>query len=223
MRRVSAAALLALALAAGSGCGDGMWLEYRDDPYIAAIAGKSDQELLRSVNAARGDERQMALRILADKAGELRRRGKRNAAADIEEIIIRRYFVEKEQEVRACVVRICAPSVGRGSSAMVRFLRDRIAAGEFPGYAALSLASLGPKDAYADIAPLTRHPAPEVRYQAALALTLLGDQRGYDATAMVWRGMQTSLWPDRVEGMALDEARDSLQARAKRGFGRELR
>ncbi len=124
--------------------------------------------------------------------------------------------------MRACIVRLAAPAVGRGSSAMVRFLRDRIAAGEFPGYAALSLASLGPKNVYADIAPLTRHPAPEVRYQAALALALLGDARGYDAAASVWRSMRSAMWPDRVEGMFVDEARDSLQARATRGFGRAL-
>lgn len=221
MRR--AAVLAAAALLFAAGCNNNMWWEYRDDPYIANIAKKGDQEVLRSVNASKKEERQMALRILADKAGDLRRQGRREEAADIEEIIIRRYFIEKEQEVRACIVRICAPAVGRGSSAMVRFLRDRIAAGEFPGYAALSLASLGPKDAYADIAPLTRHPAPEVRYQAAMALALLGDARGYEATVRVWRSMQHSLWPDRVEGMPLDEAQASLQARAKRGFNKELK
>lgn len=215
--------LIAVTLLLAAGCGDAVLWEYRDDPYIARVAGKSEQELLRSVNAKSMNERQMALRILADRAGEFRRRGRRSEAAELEGVIIRRYFVEREEEVRACIVRIAAPAVGRGSSATVRFLRDRIAAGEFPGYAALSLASLGPKNAYADIQPLTRHPAPEVRYQAALALALLGDMRGYDAAAGVWRSMESSLWPDRVEGMPLPEARESLAARARRGFGRELR
>jgi hypothetical protein len=215
MRRARVAAAAALLVFAAAGCGGAM---LSDSPDGAG----GDPALLRAVNSGRKEERQTALRLLADKAGELRRAGRRREAVEIEQIIIRRYFVEKEQEVRAGIVRLAAPAVGRGSTAMVRFLRDRIAAGEFPGYAALSLASLGPKDAYADIAPLTRHPAPEVRYQAALALTLLGDARGYDAAAMVWRSMRNASWPDMVEGMTLEEARDSLQARAKRGFGREL-
>lgn len=210
-------------LAFASGCDSAMLWQYRDDPYIADVAARGDQEVLRSVNAPGGNERQMALRILADRAGELRRLGRRAEAAAIEEIVIRRYFIEREQDVRACIVRICAPSVGRGSSAMVRFLRDRIAAGEFPGYAAISLASLGPKGAYADIVPLTRHPDPEVRLQAATALTALGDPRGYDAVARVWRGMKDAVWPETVDGMSLSEARDGLEARARRGFGRELR
>ncbi len=225
MRRACPAAiplLAAILLCPVSGCGDAMLWQYRDDPYIAGVAAKGDQEVLRAVNAPSGNERQMALRILADRAGELRRAGRRDEAAAIEEIIIRRYFVEKEPDVRACIVRICASAVGRGSSAMVRFLRDRIAAGEFPGYAAVSLASLGPKGAYEDIAPLTRHPDPEVRLQAATALAALGDPRGYDAVARVWRGMEHSLWPETVDGMSLAEARDGLEARARRGFGKPL-
>lgn len=223
MRTAAAIAAFVVVLCCLPGCGDGMRWEYGDDSYASNAAGKGGQEVLRAVNAPRKEDRQMALRVLAEKAGTLRREGRSGEARELEEIIIRRYFIEKEQDVRAGIVRICAPSVGRGSTAMVRFLRDRIAAGEFPGYAALSLASLAPKDVYADIVPLTRHPAPEVRLQAATALAVLGDSRGYDAVAKVWRGMQDSIWPEKVEGMSVAEARRGLEARARRGFGRELR
>lgn len=205
-----------------SGCGDAMLLEYRDDPYMARVASGGEEEILRRVNAVGAADRQIALRILADRAGELRRRGGRDEAARLEAIVIRRYFIEREEDVRACIVRICAPAAGRGSSAMVRFLRDRIAAGEFPGYAALSLASLAPKGAYEDIVPLTRHPDPAIRLQAATALTALGDPRGYDAVSRVGRGMERSLWPDEVDGMTLGEARRGLEARARRAFGKGL-
>lgn len=222
MRRFLLAAAAASSLFL-SACDNNLWWQYRDDPYIANLAQKSTPEVFRSVNAPNKDERQMALRVTADRAGEARMQGNTEYAKELEEVITRRYFVEKEQEVRACIVRLCAPAVGRGSSHMVRFLRDRIAAGEFPGYAALSLASLGPKNAILDIEPLTRHPAPEVRLQAATALCVLADPRGYGAVARVWKGMRKSVWPDRIDGVSLEEARASLEARARRGFGRDLR
>ncbi|MCD8352355.1 MAG: HEAT repeat domain-containing protein [Planctomycetaceae bacterium] len=205
-----------------AGCGDNMWWEYRDDPYIADLARRGDGDVMRGVNAANKNERMMALRILATRAGEARRNGRRDLAVEMEEVIIRRYRIEKEPEVRACIVSICAPATGRGSTAMVKFLRERIASGEFPGYAALSLAAIGTKHAVLDIEPLTRHPAPEVRLQAANALVVLGDPRGFGAVSKVWSEMQSSLWPPRVEGVPLDEARTGLAARAERAFGRPL-
>lgn len=224
MRRLSLSVPCALfILATLAGCyGDTMWWEYRDDPYMADMSKKGDQEVLRNINAAKKEQRQMALRILATKAGNARRQGRREAAQEMETIIIRRYFVEKEQEVRASIVRICAPSVGRGSTSMVRFLRERIAAGEFPGYAAMSLAALAPRNALEDIEPLTRHPAPEVRLQAAEALAVLRDPRGFDAVWRVWSSMKIGVWPDRIDGVPLLEARSSLEARARRSFGRPL-
>ena len=205
-----------------AGCDNRMWWEYRDDPYMADIAKKGEAEVLRGVNAAKPEERQMALRMLATRASEARREGRPEEAREMETVIIRRYFVEKDQVVRACIVRICATTVGRGSTAMVKFLRERIAAGEFPGYAALSLASLGPRDAFLDIEPLARHPAPEVRYQAAEALAILGDPRGYEPVAKVWRSMQGSLWPDRIDGVPMPDAKRSLELRAMRVFGKPL-
>lgn len=205
-----------------AGCSDTAWLDYHDDPYMVNLAKQGEQEVIRHVNSAQRDERLLAVRILADMAGDKRRKGYKAEADRLDEIIVRRYRVEKETEIRACIVRVCAPSSGRGSSAMVKFLRERIAAGEFPGYAALSLASLGPRDAFSDIEPLTRHPAHEVRLQAAVALTVLGDPRGYEPTAKVWRSMDGATWPDKVDGALLADAKTNLQSRATRGFGRPL-
>ncbi len=204
------------------GCQNNLWWEYRDDPYIANVANKGDAEVMRSVNGMNKDDRQMGLRIIATRAGECRRLGKLEEAREYEEVIVRRYFVEKEPEVRACIVRICAPACGRGSTRMVKFLLDRIAAGEYPGYAALSLAALHPRNAYENIEPLTRHPAPEVRLQAAEALAVLGDPRGYEAVSRVWRGMRKSIWPDKVDGVPLKDAREGLELRAERAFGKRL-
>lgn len=205
-----------------AGCNDYMWSDYRDDPYLADMAAMGGTDVLRHVNAVNPYERQLALRIVADSAGNARRRGNTVEADKLEGIIIRRYVVEKETTVRACIVRICAPLVGPGSAQMAEFLRGRVAAGEFPGYAAMSLAALADQNAFTDIEPLTRHPAPEIRYQAATALTVLGDPRGFEPVRRVWRGMHNQSWPAQVEGVTLEEARDALALRARRSFARPL-
>lgn len=222
MKRLPAAlAILSCLLTLTPGCDNNLWWEYRDDPYLATMAKKGETEVLRNLNSTNRDQRQMALRIVATQAGEQRRRGNHDAARQLDELILRRYAIEKDPVVRACVVRVCAPAVGR-SEAMVVFLRERIAAGEFPGYAALSLAALAPRGAFSDIEPLTRHPAPEVRLQAAVALTVLGDPQGFEPVAQVWRNMQPGLWPDRIDGVPLAEAKNGLDMRARRGFRRPL-
>lgn len=219
MRRFAHVAALLLS-AFLPGCTNNMWWEYRDDPYLADMAGSGEQEALKNVNSVYMDTRQAALRILADQAYRHRVAGRIADAERLESIIIRRYHAEKESSVRACIVMICAPAVGRGATQMVYFLRERLAAGEYPGYAALALASLAPRGAFNDIAPLARHPAPEVRLQAATALTVLGDPRGYDAVCRVWRGMQPPAWPEKIEGESLEAIRDALALRCERIFGK---
>ncbi len=215
--------LSCLAVLFAAGCDSLMWLDYRDEPYLADMAAAGGAEVLRQVNATNPEKRKLALRIVADAACDARRRGNAVEADKLEEIIVRRYFVEKETAVRACIVRICAPLAGNDSTRMPEFLRGRIAAGEFSGYAAMSLAALRPPNALADIEPLTRHPAPEIRYQAAKALTVLGDPRGFDAVCRVWRGMGGGgAWPAHIEGVPLGDARDALQLRARRSFARPL-
>lgn len=219
-RRAPAVALLALLFAAG--CENYMWWDYRDDPYVADLARQGKQEILRAVNSSNHDQRQAALRIVAYRAGDARRRGNEAEADKLEEIIVRRYTIERENEVRACIIKLCAPMVGAGAPRTIAFLRERIAAGEYPGYAAISLATLGSKEAFVDMEPLTRHPAPEIRLQAATALTILGDQRGYEPVCRVWRGMRSPPWPDRVEGAPLAVARNNLERKAERAFGGPL-
>ncbi len=221
MRPAALSALL-LGLVLAAGCNDNVWRDYRDDPFLADLASRSEEDAIRGANSLDRSERLTALRLLAHRAGVARRNGRADEADRLEEIILRRYQSERDQAVRAGIVRICAPAAGRGSARMVEFLRERIAAGEFPGYAALSLASLAPRDAFVDIEPLTRHPAPEVRLQAAAALTVLGDPRGFEPVARVWRGMQGPAWPDQIEGVSLAEARIGLAQRANRAFGRPL-
>ncbi len=203
---------LLLCLAALAGCSGG------DGAPPAGIDGTGGRESVRNINSGDPDQRMAALRAAAGRAGELRARGRVDQARDLEEIVFRRYFVEREQRVRACVVEACAPSMGRSPGA-VRFLRGRIAAGEFPGPAALSLAAMAPRSAFGDIEPLTRHPDPGVRLQAAAALTVLGDRRGREAVVRVLRGMEPGLWPEELGGVSRSAAKADLEARARRAFG----
>ncbi|MDR0362679.1 MAG: hypothetical protein LBJ46_08380 [Planctomycetota bacterium] len=202
-----------------AGCYDNVWWDYRDDPYLAEMAPGGTAEALRNVNSVYLDTRQVALRTLAEAAGRARAKGNAAEADRLTDAVIRRYRQEKDASVRMCIVLVCAPAVGGGSTPMASFLRERIAAGEFPGYAALSLAHLSPGGAYEDIVPLTRHPSPEVRLQSAVALTILADPRGRDAVARVLWSMRSPEWPDEIAGRALEEAGTSLRQRAERTYG----
>lgn len=215
-------ATLIMGLFSLAGCRNYMWWDYRDAPYIAEMGKQGEQVVLSNINSIRREEREMALRLVADAAGNARRRGSNVEADRLEEIILRRYRIERDQLVRAMIIRICAPLVGKGSTYMPDFLRGRIAAGEYPGHAALALAALCPPNAFMDIEPLTRHPAPEIRYQAAIALTVLEDPHGFAAANQVWRGMAGDSWPEKVEGMPRAEARNALALRIRRAFGRPV-
>ncbi|MDR1519620.1 MAG: hypothetical protein LBU23_05680 [Planctomycetota bacterium] len=213
-------ALAAVLLAAG--CGESLWLEYRDDPYVAALAGREAGEAMKGINSPNREERILALRLLAARAGEAGRRGRDEEAAKLEEAVIRRYRVERDLAVRTCIMRLCAPMIGLSGGKTVPFLRGRIATGDFPGQAALALASLAPPGVFGDIESLTRHPEPEIRFQAAEALTVLLDPRGFAVVARVWRSMREPAWPAEIMGVDLAAARAALAARAMRGFGRPL-
>lgn len=210
-------ALAAALLCAAVGCGNAVWFEYRDDPYLAQMARAGGPDVVRALGSMDPKDRQMALRIVADGAGNARRRGSLAEADKLEALILERYDRERDTAVRACIVRICAPLCGRGSTRMAAFLRARIAAGEFVDYAAVSLASLQAPGALADIDPLTRHPSPEVRYAAATALVVLADPAGIPSVQRVLGAMERAAgWPQTVDGVALGEARQTLQERAQR-------
>lgn len=220
--RAALFAVLGAAAVLAGGCQDSPWWDYRDEPYLADAATAGEEQALRNVNSVNHDQRAIALRYLAYQAGARRARGDAAGADRLEGIIVQRYLAERNGEVRATIVRICAPAVGPGSRRVVEFLRGRIAAGEYPGYAALSLAYLSAPGAVVDIEPLTRHPTPDVRYQAAVALTVLRDPRGFEAVNRIWRTMKAPPWPDFIEGVPLETARQNLSQHALRGFGRPL-
>jgi hypothetical protein len=60
-----------------------------------------------------------------------------------------------------------------------------------------------------------------VRLQAATALTVLGEPRGFESVRRVWLGMEPGLWPEEIEGVAIRDARAGLAAQARRAFGRD--
>ncbi|MCC8179824.1 MAG: hypothetical protein LIP23_02800, partial [Planctomycetes bacterium] len=74
MRLVWISPLLFLALLV-AGCDQYLWWDYRDEPYLTALSTSSETEVIRRVASPNKDERQAALRTLAQRAGEARRRG----------------------------------------------------------------------------------------------------------------------------------------------------
>ena len=196
-----------------AGCGNAPWADSR-------LVGSGVDKAMRSVNSSDAGERIAACRFLAAKAGEAARRGDRDEAARLSAAVFRYYFTEKDEAARLCVIRICVLEIGSVDETVAAFLRARIAAGEFPGHAALALAALAPPDAFKDLEPLSRHPDPEVRLQAAEALIALMDPRGFAVVNRIWRSMRRPVWPAMIAGVELEAARDGLAARTARCFGR---
>jgi hypothetical protein len=176
------------------------------------------EEALRNLGSIYAETRQAALRATAYHARRYRRSGRPEEARRLDEAIIRRYRVERNRAVRLCVIRLAAPIAGEGNPAMGVFLRSVLAEGEFSGDAALSLAMLRSPGALNDILPLTRHPSPATRYQAAVALTVLADPAGRAAVFRVRQSMDHPGWPARLEGITLAEAKLSLDRMAERAF-----
>jgi hypothetical protein len=213
-----------LAIAGGllaPGCGE-VWPERPDNYPAVELAGRELREILREVNSQDPNKRLIALRLVSHQAGLAWRAGRKAEAIELGEAVFRRYAAERNSGIRLCIVLVCGPALGTLGGRTIAFLRNRIAAGEMPGYAALALAFLEPQGVFEDIEPLTRHPEPEIRLQAAEALTTLPDPRGFAAVTRVWENMTSPAWPETIRGVALPEARSALAARAARNFGRPL-
>lgn len=201
------------------GCEERMLLDYRDDPYLAEYAGLDEAALALHLRSIYLDDRKLALRVLAQKSAEARLAGDAAAADRMVERIVEAYEADKNQDVRACVVALCAPVCGKGSERMLIFLRRRIAEGAWTEQAALALAASEGGRAASELLPLLHHPKPEVRYAGAVALTVCGDPSGRAPVAELLASMTPgAAWPYRLNGQSLREARRSLEARAERCF-----
>ena len=205
-----------VALLVGCGCERRVLWEYRDDPYLQQYAAYSEEQCVRKTKSMYVDDRQLALRSLAERAAELRAAGDVQGAERIVEEIIQRYARDSTPSVQATIIAICAPVCGVGSSRMQMFLRERIAEGEWIEPALLSLAAVGPADRYQMLAPLIEHPSHEVRYHVAMALTTIGDPRAEPLLQDLLAGMDSSLWPASVAGGTLRQARERLAQRSAR-------
>ena len=205
-----------------SGCTNTMWWDYRDDPYLAEMANSGEIGALKKINSAYPEDRQLALRILAELSSRARKAGNYQAADRMVDVIINKYHAESNAEVRYSIISLCAPIAGPGSREMLEFLQERIALGEYPGTAAISIAELRPPGAAGIILPLTRHPSHTVRYQAALALIMVADYKTFETVRKIWLSMVAPPWPETLDGMPLREARELMQVKGEQAFRRSF-
>ncbi len=202
------------------GCESRMLWSYRDDPYLAEYAKLGEEECLRKLNSVYTDDRRVALRVLAHMAAEYARQGEAARADRLVQYIIEQFGVDKSRKVRCAIVCVCMPECGRGSRRAETFLRRLIAGGEWSVEAAFSLAAISPAQGVSLLEPLTRHPSAQIRYQAAMALTVLGDPGGAGAARRVVMEMRRSGWPRSIGEKSLRAARDCLRRRVERLWGR---
>jgi len=83
----------------------------------------------------------------------------------------------------------------------------------------MSLAALQPAEGPALLLPLLQHPDAVVRYDAALALTVLDRAEAATAVQQLLRDMETGSWPRQIHDLPLPEARATLAARVERLWG----
>ncbi len=217
-RRGAGLLLLAL-LASGSGCENRMLWAYRDTPYLHDYVEAGEAHCRRRLRSPYVDDRMVALRALAEMSARARRSGDAGRADRLAELILEQYERDLDPRVRNCIIALCAPVSGHGSPPTEAFLRERLAETTWAAPASLSLAALRPEEGYELLAPLAKHPSPIVRYEGALALTVLGDPRGAKDVRRVLGEMTPPTWPYRLHGVALREAREGLATRAERTWG----
>lgn len=213
---VLASGMLTILLLAGSGCERRVLWEYRDDPYLADYAQRPEAQLLRKLRSRYTDDRQITLRILADRAAAARRAGNEIEAERLVQILLNHYRKDRNPGTRGTILEICLPVAGPGSRLAETWLRERIADGSWTIPAARTLALVSPDRAAPLISPLTQHPILPVRYEAALVLCNLGDRRSESAARDVLAEMAEPAWPRRVAELPLAQARANLAARIER-------
>lgn len=211
--------LMPLFLLAPLGCERRVWWEHQDDPYLRQSAQQSDSALQRQLTSMYVDDRILALRVLADRAARARATGRVERADYLCGVILSRFRTERNRMVKRSIVVFCTPVCGVGCERTEAFLCRLVAEGNWTPAALESLAALRPSNMFSLVAPMVKHPNPEMRYVGAHALTLLDDPRGAPLVDDVVTEMRPPLFPPMVRGMPLDEARASLQARAHRMWG----
>jgi hypothetical protein len=189
---------------------------YRDTPYLHEYVEAGEAHCRRMLRSPYVDDRMVALRALAEMSARARRGGDPGRADRLAILLLEQYERDLDPRVRNCIIALCAPVSGPGSAETEAFLRERLAETTWAAPASLSLAALRPEEGFRLLAPLTEHPSPLVRYEGALALTVLGDERGAALVRRVLAEMEPPAWPYRLHGVSLREAREGLAARAER-------
>ncbi|MFW5856461.1 MAG: hypothetical protein ACOCX4_01170 [Planctomycetota bacterium] len=202
------------------GCQRHAFYEYDDEPYLSARADATPERCRQMLQSPYWDEREIAMRLLATRAREHRMRGEAGEAARLIGLLVSHYRErERDPRLRSVLVGICLRDAGVASPEVVRLLREAMARGETVIDACHTAAALRLPDAYSMVAPFLEHPRPEVRYEAALALTTLGDSRGRAPVLALADRMYAPAWPERLGGMPLAQRREALRARSRRMLG----
>lgn len=211
--------LFAFVLVTSVGCERRVMWEHRDDPYLHDVSLLTEDEVLSMTRSFYIDDRQLALRELANRSARARERGDDTTADRLVLMLIRQYEKYRDPEVRGTIISLCAPVCASESERMMSFLRKRIAEGAWVVEAAHALAAARPDDGLSILMPLTQHPSPEIRFEAAMALTCLGDPAARPVVDGVVAEMHGERWPGTLRDIPLANARELLAARSARLWG----
>jgi hypothetical protein len=206
--------LCGLALAGLGGCEKRPLYEYTDEPYIRTSQQLDEKRLQHQLQSIYRDERERALRAFAARGAEALAQGRTVEARRVGRLLMAHYRREREVRVRSSIVGICLRQLGLREDGVYAFLRERVAEGDCVSDACHTLVALQAPEAYDTIAPLVDHPRPDVRYEAALALSGLRDARVPAVLREVAASMKTDAWPPAIYGMPLSQCRVNLLSRA---------
>ena len=199
--------MISLLLAAG--CGPALWYEWRDEPYVRPVYRRGASYCLRLLESRFASRREIAARALSVIARERRRAGDDEGARRLARRLMEFYRRQEDERTRAAVAALCLKNCGP-DPALEAFLKERIKRRETPTSAAMTLAAWRTPGAFEVISSLLADDH-ETRYEALMALWLLGDARGVRAFEKALSEIDS--WPERIHHMPKAVYRKNLEER----------
>ena len=108
--------LCAAAILSAGGCENRMLWSYRDDPYLHQYANHGEAYCLQKTKSLYADNRQIALRVLAEEAARAQAAGDAESADRLVGVVLGRFEAYRNPAIRSCIWFASGRSVMRATA-----------------------------------------------------------------------------------------------------------